>query len=448
VIARGSHRNNAILAATSLLGQQAPLPMINQHSLRTSDVDAVEPAHIGPRRTSRTLLAAMAKCVRVQTTRSKPNLSVRIPPPLIMPSHASSPNLHTPTSPSSSSAHSRLPSNTSSYYVTRRNGQQQPPHSPHTPTTPLDQVIIRHPTNPPAIKPRYSRGNDKDGDEAYNRRVDRLFAPTPTEWSFSSTLNRIPTPLNDCFDRVLPTGSEQDSSYVDECHRMLTDDDIAVSSPEEQVLGHKLPNISTVEHPPPPPLGCLSAACLNNGAVQPLASPYATRFPSPATSIISLVPSGPASGTSTPRSISPVASFSSAHSRTNSGSVGIALNFHENNCPHIPNGNMSLPFPSSLSSATSTPSGPGSGGIPSLRRPSVAQRRSSLGPNRFSVEPSVSVGNGGPRQPRRSVTMGVAGYFDCRPDALLFSAATNTVRMEMDLNGCPTMTASTPALDV
>lgn len=417
--------------------------MTCQLNLCASDAATTEP---GSGRTSRTLLATMAKRARVQTTRSKPNLSVRIPPPLIIPCHTLSSTVHTPTSPSLSSTHPnpKLPGNTSS----RPNGQQ--PHSPHTPATPSDQIVVLHPTNPPAIKPRYSRGNDKDGDEAYNRRVERLFAPTPTEWSFSSTLNRIPTPPSDYFDRIVFPGSEQDSSHADECC-MLIDDDIARVSSEGEVE-HKLSNFPAVQHPQPPPLGCLPAATLNI-ALQPLASPYATRFPSPATSIISLAP---ASGASTPRSISPVASFSSSRSRKNSINIGVTSNSRENEYSYIPNGvgTISLPFPSSFSSAT-TPPGPGSGGIPSLCRPSVVQRRSSLGPNRFSMESSVSTGNGGLRQPRRSMTMGVTGYFDCHPDAPLSTdvqadanSAPADVNVEVELNDCPTTTPNTPTLDV
>lgn len=440
--------NKQVISSSTSLGQRDPFPATNERVYRASDVDSGDPHHRG-RRPSHPLLATVAKCTRVQTTRLKPNLSVRIPKPLVTPSHSPSPIIHTPTSPVPLPSSAHPDGNILSRHDSRRNGHQQLPtcFSPHTPTTPLEQVIVRRPTDPPAIKPRHSRGNDNNGDEAYNRRVERLFAPTPTEWTFSSTLNRVPAPLNDCFDLGVRT---VEGSSEDEREKILIEDDCLRVSLEEP-LGCEHPNLPRagyalsllVGHPP--------STIVNTSAVQPLASPYATRFPSPAASIISLAPSGPASGTSTPRSISPVASFSSTRSRTNCNNVGGALNAHDSACGISA---TSVPFPSSFSPTASTLSGVGPGAP--LRRPSIVRRRSSLGPSRLSMGSSKSAGDGGGlRQPRRSATTSVTGYFDCHPHALLSATehaeTTSDVvdtDTEMESDNYPTTTTSTPALDV
>lgn len=271
--------------------------------------------------------------------------------------------------------------------------------SPRTPATPIDQLIHR-PSAPPAM-PRHSQRDDDD--DAHSRRVKRLFAPTPTEWSFSSTLNHVPTPSDESFDRD-SFGAVASPIVADEI--MQGDDTITVESEAVHEYNGDV-TTDSITFTRRPQLGFLATTFLNTAnsdAFQPLASPYAAHFPSPSASVISLPTSVSSSSSSSSFAASSFASSGSSSSLSSSRAASPLTSSPVQ--PQAPNPILNYP----------------------LRRPAVPHRRSSLGPGRALSLSTIVSAAAATTNLKQNMTMmtsspSAMGYFDVRPSRISAAAA-------------------------
>ncbi|KAF8321605.1 hypothetical protein DL93DRAFT_2163213 [Clavulina sp. PMI_390] len=335
------------------------------------------------RRSSRASLATLnarkAAATPTTTTRQKPALSVQIPPPF-----SSIPQIDSPLNlrpsrivrvpsidlPDILGESLSTPSSTASFDM----GNYLLPPQLRTPVTPFEQLINR-PANPPEIPhhPHYELN------EAQKKRSERLFAPTPTEWAFGST---IPFPRRSgSFGDVIPYASSPgvyDQMELDREGSTATEfaSSLAVPFPAR-----------------PPRLSELTAPYLLTPGepIQPLASPYVTHFPSPATSVATLPIS------QSPTSV--IFSSSSSFSSTNSSAASSRTSSPVMTTTPLPSVNLNR-----------------------LRRPLPSHRRSSLGPNR-ALAVSATVGAPSEAEGHLMITRPEAGtngalqlgYFDVHP---------------------------------
>ncbi|KAF9519862.1 hypothetical protein BS47DRAFT_1357883 [Hydnum rufescens UP504] len=195
--------------------------------------------------------------------RSKPNLSVNIPSPRSF----------------------IIRSDTK---ITDGVGPSTHPRTPYLPSTPPDR-LVQHPSNPPPV-PRHIRAKHlSPGDEtpteteimieaAHARRVERLWAPTPIEWSFSSTLNHLPT----------PTQSSMTSPFNSRCNSPCETRYVDVKSNAPEDASNSMRSMVSHAH-----LGTdVDTAPVLSSYIMPRPPPRRSSLPRPSTPL----PYSPASG--------------------------------------------------------------------------------------------------------------------------------------------------------